>query len=80
MSKKNKKKHDKKIKRKKKLKYPKDRNGVPINIGDWIMFDEGPLHIISLTVYEDGGWSAGTEEDDYATDNLSGGEVIPLWK
>ena len=75
--KKKKKKHDK---RKKKISLPRDRKGIPINLGDWVMFDEGPIHVISLTVYEDGGWSAGNEEDDYASDNLSGGEVVSLWK
>lgn len=72
-----KKKHSK---RKKKVSLPKDKNGVPINIGDWLMFDEGPIHVLSLTLYEDGDWSAGDENDDYASDNLKGGEVIPIWK
>lgn len=76
MSKK-KKKHNK---RKKKVSLPRDRDGVPINIGDWLMFDEGPIHIISLTLYDDGEWIGGNEEDDYASDNLKGGKVVPIWE
>ena len=66
----------KKLKRKKKIDLPRDRNGVPINIGDWLMFDEGPIRVYSLTLLDDGDWIAGTEENDFASDNLSGGFVI----
>lgn len=67
-------------KRKRKVNLPKDRNGIPINIGDWLMFDEGPIHVYSLTFCGDGDWMAGTEEDDFASDNLSGGVVITDWR
>ena len=66
--------------RKRKVSLPKDRNGTPINIGDWLMFDEGPIRVYSLTMLSDGDWIAGTEEDDFASDNLSGGVVITGWR
>lgn len=69
----------KSVKRKKKIDLPKDRNGVPINVGDWLMFDEGPMHVVSLT-YDGYGWAGGNEEDVYFSDNLSGGTVITAWR
>jgi hypothetical protein len=75
----------KKKKRKGKIKLPKDRNGIPYNIGDWVMFDDGPIRLASLTVCDcsvggkDGAWFGGTEEDDYATDNLANGTIITRW-
>ena len=70
----------KKFKRKKKVSLPKDRNGTSVNLGDWMMFDEGPIHIYSLTLFSDGDWIAGTEEEDFVSDNLSGGVVITDWR
>lgn len=67
-----------KRKRQKKIALPTDRNGTPINIGDWVMFDERPVHVMSLTIYSDGGWSIGDEENDYAADNLGGGVVLGM--
>ena len=70
----------KKFKRKRKVNLPKDRNDTPINIGDWLMFDDGPMHVYSLTLFDGGDWVAGTEEEDCASDNLSGGVVITDWR
>lgn len=66
--------------RKRKVSLPKDRNGTPINIDDWLMYDEGPVHVCSLTMLRDGDWIGGTEEDDFALDNLNNGTVITGWR
>lgn len=66
-------------KRKAKVKLPVDCHGTPINIGDWLMFEEGPVHVTSLTLYEDGSWTAGDENDDYACDNLEHATVVNLY-
>ena len=66
-----------KHKRKKKIALPTDRNGTPIHVGDWIKFDDGILQVATLTVYSDGGWTIGTDTDDYVADNPGGGVVIP---
>lgn len=60
------------------MRLPTDRDGHPIDIGDWVMFDEGPILVASLTLYEDGNWSAGTLDDDYASDNLGAGRVMRI--
>lgn len=71
-------------KRKKKIALPKDRNGVPINIGDWVMFSDGPFHVDLLIYYGPGfdvvttnGWTA-RDEDEEESDNLKAGEVVTL--
>lgn len=66
----------KKHKRHKKVSLPCDRNGEPINLGDWLMFDDGPIHVLSLTMYDDESWFAGDESDECAATNLSGGVVL----
>ena len=72
-------------KRKRKVKFPVDRNGTPINIGDWLMFGDGPFHVEVLSYYGKGfdvvtanGWTA-LDEDGRESDNLNAGEVI-TWK
>lgn len=69
-------------KRKRKLTAPKDRDDVPIEIGDWLMFDDGPFHVETLTYYGKGldpaiggCWTAENENGDIC-DNLSAGKVI----
>lgn len=71
-------------KRKRKLAAPKDRNDVPIEIGDWLMFDDGPFHVETLTYYGKGlepaiggCWTAENENGDIC-DNLSAGKVITI--
>lgn len=63
-------------KRRRKVKLPCDRNGKPINVGDWVLFSDGPFHVETLCYMGEGyGWYA---EDDNGvdTDNLGGGIVI----
>lgn len=67
---------------KRKVKLPLDRSGTPINIGDWLMFDDGPFHVDTLTYYGKGlepaiggCWTA-EDEDGNICDNLSAGRVI----
>lgn len=66
-------------KRKAKVKLPVDCHGTPINIGDWLMFDDGPVHVTSLTYCGDGDWFAGDERHDCACDNLGCGTVVNLY-
>lgn len=67
-------------KRKRKVAYPTDRDGTPINVGDWLMFDDGPFHVATLTYYgEDlkaiGCWTAEDEDENFC-DNLRAGRII----
>lgn len=64
-------------KRKRKIKLPVDRDGTPINIGDWMMFVDGPFPVNTLCYMgEELGWYAlGNVEGD-ESDNLSAGKVI----
>lgn len=69
-------------KRKRKIKLPCDRNGTPIDIGDWLMFSDGPFHVDTLTYYGKGlelaiggCWTAENESGD-CCDNLQAGIVI----
>lgn len=71
-------------KRKRRLKAPKDRNDVPIEIGDWLMFDDGPFHVDTLTYHGkgfesaiNGCWTAENDDGDIC-DNLRAGKVITL--
>lgn len=71
-------------KRKRKVTLPTDRDGTPINVGDWLMFSDGPFHVESLTYYGKGvenavgcGWTAENENGDIC-DNLSAGKVITI--
>lgn len=73
-------------KRKKKIALPMDRNGVSINIGDWVMFGDGPFHVDTLIYYGSGfdvvttdGWVA-KDENGEESDNLKAGEVVVLMK
>ena len=74
----------KKRKLKRKVALPTDRDGTPINIGDWLMFDDGPFHVDTLTYYGEGlesvirgCWTAENEDGDIC-DNLSAGKVITI--
>lgn len=65
-----------------KVKLPLDRSGTPINVGDWLMFDDGPFHVDVLTYYGKGlepaiggCWTA-EDENGNICDNLSAGRVI----
>ena len=65
---------------KKKVKLPTDRNGRGIDIGDWLMFSDGPFHVSVLNYYGKaleavGCWTA-EDEDGNLCDNLGAGEVI----
>lgn len=67
---------------KRKVKLPLDRNGVPINIDDWLMFDDGLFHVDVLNYYGKGlehaiggCWTA-EDEDGNTCDNLSAGRVV----
>jgi hypothetical protein len=67
---------------KRKVKLPVDRNGAPINIDDWLMFDDGSFHVSTLTYYGKGiepaiggCWTAEDENGNFC-DNLSAGCVI----
>lgn len=67
-------------KRKKKAKFPLDRNGTPINVGDWLMFSDGPFHVATMTYYGDtleavSAWTAEDEAGEFC-DNLSVGTII----
>ena len=64
-------------KRKRKVKLPTDRLSTPINVGDWLWFEDGSemVHVESLT-YDGRDWYAGDEHDDCASDNLGAGIVI----
>ena len=67
---------------KRKVKLPLDHNGVPINIDDWLMFDDGPFHVDVLNYYGKGVvaavgccWTA-EDENGNICDNLSAGCVV----
>lgn len=63
-------------KRKRKVKLPCDRNGTPIHVGDWLMFDDGPFHVDMLGFVGDGyGWYA-ENADGVDADNLGGGVIL----
>jgi len=69
-------------KRKRKVKLPLDRNGTPIDIGDWLMFSDGPFHVEVLNYFGEGlepaiggCWTAENENGD-VSDNLSAGEIV----
>jgi len=63
--------------RKRKIKLPTDRNGNPINVGDWLMFDDGPFHVQSLTTIGDGCWmSEAVDGTDSYSDNLGAGVLL----
>ena len=69
-------------KRKRKVKLPIDHNGTPINIGDWMMFSDGPFHVDVLTYYGKGlepvlggCWTA-MDEDGRISDNLTAGVLL----
>ena len=69
-------------KRKRKVKLPCDRNGTPINVGDWLMFDDGPFHVdtllwcgYGLDLVTTDGWVA-VDEDGRESDNLGAGVII----
>ena len=69
-------------KRKRKVKLPCDRNGTPIDVGDWLMFSDGPVHVDTLTYYGrglepaiGGCWTAENECGD-CCDNLPSGIVL----
>lgn len=71
-------------KRKRKVSLPIDRDGTPINVGDWLMFDDGPFHVETLTYHGKGlepaiggCWTAESEDGDIC-DNLSAGKVITI--
>lgn len=71
-------------KRKRKVSLQKDRDGTPINIGDWLMFSDGPFHVDTLTYHGkgfesaiNGCWTAENEDGDIC-DNLSAGKVITI--
>ena len=71
-------------KRKRKLAAPKDCNDVPIEIGDWLMFSDGPFHVDTLTYHGkgfesviNGRWTAENEDGDIC-DNLSAGKVVTI--
>lgn len=73
-------------KRKRKVKLPLDRNGKPINVGDWLMFVDGPFHVETLTYYGNGieaaiggCWTAENEDGD-CCDNLPAGEILTYWE
>lgn len=68
----------KKRKRQKKVRLPTDRYGNPVNVGDCLVFDDDVIVVTSLTLFSDGEWTAGTVENDFASDNISGGIVISL--
>lgn len=70
------------MKRKRKVKLPCDRNGTPIHVGDWLMFEDGPFHIELLTYYGEsfkgtvgGCWTAEDEGNNFC-DNLANGVVV----
>lgn len=68
------------MKRKKRVRLPRDRNGTPINIGDWLMFSDGPFHVCTMTYYgEDletiGAWTAEDEHGGFC-DNLKAGVIL----
>lgn len=69
-------------KRKRKVKLPLDRNGTPINVGDWLMFSDGPFHVETLTYYGKGielaiggCWTAENEAGDIC-DNIKAGVIL----
>lgn len=69
-------------KRKRKVKLPCDRNGTPIDIGDWLMFSDGLFYVDTLTYYGKGlelaiggCWTAENEGGD-CCDNLQAGVIL----
>lgn len=67
-------------KRKRKVAYPIDLDGTPINVGDWLMFEDGPFHVAVLNYYGDeletiGAWTAEDESGELC-DNLRAGRII----
>lgn len=61
---------------KNKVKLPKDRTGIPANIGDVLQWDDGTvMRVEVLSYYGDGMWAAETLDDDF-TDNIEGAKVI----
>lgn len=74
------------IKRKRKVKLPCDRNGTPIHVGDWLMFDDGPFHVdtllwcgYGLSLVTSDGWVA-IDEHERESDNLRAGVIITYKK
>lgn len=68
------------MERRKRVKLPRDRNGTPINVGDWLMFSDGPFHVCTMTYYGDdmetiGAWTAEDDGGDYC-DNLKAGLIL----
>ncbi|MBQ9002149.1 MAG: hypothetical protein IJ087_09880 [Eggerthellaceae bacterium] len=65
-------------KQRKKVKLPRDRNGVPIGIGDIIAWDDGTtMRVAVLNYYGDGCWTVwGEGEED--SDNIDNSKVV--WK
>lgn len=64
-------------KRRGKVKLPLDRSGIPIRVGDWLLFEDGAVHVETLTWMGDElGWYAGDGKEECAADNLSAGIVV----
>lgn len=66
-------------KRKSKVKLPTDKNGTPINVGDWLMFSDGPFHVNALVYIGKGpndGWYAEGDDENAFSDNLGAGVLI----
>lgn len=63
--------------RRRKVALPCDRDGVPIHVGDLLMWDDGTtLKVATLTYYGPdyermGAWTAEDEHEDFS-DNLAG--------
>ena len=66
-------------KRKRKVKLPTDVNGTPIDVGDWLMFDDGPFHVRNLVYFGHGQWDAEDDEGAYS-DNIGNGTVVRFGK
>jgi hypothetical protein len=66
-------------KRKKKVKLPTDVNGTPINVGDWLMFSDGPFRVRDLVYFGHGRWDA-EDDDGVYSDNIGNGTVVRFGK
>lgn len=64
---------------KRKVRLPKDKNGTHIDIGDWLMFTDGLLHVAILNYYGAGWWTASDENGEFS-DNLGAGVVVTMPK
>ena len=71
----------KKKKLKRKILLPTDRNGVPINVGDMVAWEDGTVMKVEIMHFlgEDcvvGDWHIEGRDDDDYSDNPGGGVVI----